>query len=351
MSADEAGEAITPPAPRDTAHLFGHGEAERRLLDAYRDRRFPHAWLIGGPPGIGKATLAYRLARFVLAHPDPTAPEVRSATSLSVDADHPVARRIAAQAHGGLLVLERMPGETGVLRTEIAVDDVRRTVSFFGTTAGEGGWRICIIDAADDLNRSGANALLKVIEEPPPRALFLLVSHAPGRLVPTLRSRCRRLRLDPLPPADLAAALAIITGRGSDDAELREAAAAGEGSIARALDLLSEGRLPLWQTVQRLLDLLPERDEPALHTLGDGLGRANEGAFDLVVDAMRDWLSRQLILHAGDPARLARIAEVWEKLNDAARETEVYNLERKSMVFAAFGLLSEAARPHQAHQA
>src|SRR5665647_1725052 len=152
--------------PRETSALFGHADAEQALLESYQSGRIPHAWLIGGPPGIGKATLAYRLARFVLAHPDPKAPEVQKATSLAVDAEHPVARRIAAQAQGDLLVLERVINEqTGKLYTVIRVDDVRRSVPFFGSTAGEGGWRIVIVDAVDDLQREGANALLKVLEE------------------------------------------------------------------------------------------------------------------------------------------------------------------------------------------
>ena len=159
-------------APRGTAVLYGHGEAERALLDAYRGGRLPHAWLISGPAGIGKATLAYRMARFVLAHPDPRAPQVTGAQSLAIDADHPVARRIAAQAQGDLLVLERTINEkTGKLRQDIQVDDVRRTVGFFGSTAGEGGWRVAIVDSVDELNPDGANALLKMLEEPPRRAL------------------------------------------------------------------------------------------------------------------------------------------------------------------------------------
>jgi len=162
-----------PPSPRETIVLYGHAEAEQTLLAAYRSSRFPHAWLIAGPAGIGKATLAYRMARFMLAHPDPCAPPVLGAKSLHVDADHPVARRIAAQAQPDLLVLERTINEkTGKLRQDIQVDDVRRTVAFFGSTAGEGGWRIAIVDAVDELNPSGANALLKILEEPPRRAVL-----------------------------------------------------------------------------------------------------------------------------------------------------------------------------------
>ena len=154
-------ESIETPHPRATAALFGHAGAENSLLAAYRSGRVPHAFLIVGGKGVGKATLAYRLARFVLAHPDPAAAAVKAAISLAVDAQHPVARRIAAQAQGDLLVLERTFNDKGVLRQQISVDDVRRTVSFFGSTAGEGGWRIVIVDAVDELNRSGANALLK----------------------------------------------------------------------------------------------------------------------------------------------------------------------------------------------
>src|SRR5476649_154895 len=200
--------------PRETSVLFGHTEAEQALLASYKSGRIPHAWLIGGTPGIGKATLAYRLARFVLAHPDPQSPAVQKAKSLAVDPENPVARRIAAQAQGDLLVLERTINEqTGKLYTVIRVDDVRRSVPFFGSTAGEGGWRIAIVDAIDDLQREGANALLKVLEEPPARTLLLLISHAPGRELPTIRSRCRRLLLRPLSAADVARAVAAATGR------------------------------------------------------------------------------------------------------------------------------------------
>jgi DNA polymerase-3 subunit delta' len=152
--------------------LFGHSEAEQELLQAYRSGRMPHAWLIGGPEGIGKATLAYRMARFVLAHPDPDVEAVKAAQSLTVPPDHSAARHIVAQAHSDLLVLERTVGDNGKLRTEIAVADVRRTISFFGSTAGAGGWRVCIVDSVDELNRFGTNALLKILEEPPAKSLL-----------------------------------------------------------------------------------------------------------------------------------------------------------------------------------
>ena len=343
MSDDEADSDVL--RPRETGALFGHAEAERTLLEAYQGGRIPHAWLIGGPPGIGKATLAYRLARFVLAHPDPLAPAVQKAASLAVDADHPVARRIAAQAQGDLLVLERVINEdTGKLYTVIRVEDVRRAVPFFGSTAGEGGWRIAIVDAVDNLQREGANALLKVLEEPPARTLLLLVSHAPGRELPTIRSRCRRLLLRPLDAADVARAVAAATGRNADDADVQEAAAASDGSVARALGFLDGPALVLRQRVLELFAQLPDPDPRALHALGDALGGSEPQTLAAFMDMVNGWLSARL---SGDtrPARqLARTAEVWDKVNRAAREVETYNLERKPLVFAVFGLLAETAR-------
>jgi DNA polymerase-3 subunit delta' len=332
--------------PRETGPLFGHADAERALLEAYQGGRIPHAWLIGGPPGIGKATLAYRLARFVLAHPDPKSPAVQKATTLAVDADNPVARRIAAQAQGDLLVLERVINEqTGKLYTVIRVDDVRRSVSFFGSTAGEGGWRIAIVDAVDDLQREGANALLKVLEEPPARTLLLLVSHAPGRELPTIRSRCRRLLLRPLEAADVARAVAGASGRNADDTDVQEASAAADGSVARALGFLDGPALALRQKVLDLFAQLPDPDPRALHALGDALGGSEPATLAAFMDMVNGWLSARLGNGAQGKPQMARVAKTWEKVNRAAREVETYNLERKPLVFAVFGLLAEAARP------
>jgi DNA polymerase-3 subunit delta' len=332
-------------SPRETLALFGHAEAEQALLDSYKSGRIPHSWLIGGPPGIGKATLAYRLARFVLAHPDPKAPVVQKAGSLAVDADNPVARRIAAQAQGDLLVLERNLNETtGKLYTVIRVDDVRRTVSFFGSTAGEGGWRIAIVDAVDDLQREGANALLKVLEEPPQRTLLLLISHAPGRELPTIRSRCRRLLLRPLDIANVARAIAASTGRDADQAEVQQAAVAADGSVARALALLDGPALALRQRVLELLAQLPQPDPRALHALGDALGGSEPQTLAAFMDMVNGWLSARLEADARDLSRMARVAQAWDKVNRAARDVETYNLERKPLVFAVFGALAEAAR-------
>jgi DNA polymerase-3 subunit delta' len=342
---DADAEGVEPRAPRETTVLHGQAEAERALLEAYRGRRFHHAWLIAGPAGIGKATLAYRMARFVLAHPDPRTPAVQRATSLQVDADHPVARRIAAQAHGDLLVLERTINEkTNKLRQDIQVDDVRRTVTFFGSTAGEGGWRVAIVDAVDELNREGANALLKVLEEPPRRAVLLLVSHSAARVLPTIRSRCRLLALRPLLATEVARAAATAIGEDAEAANIKAAAAVADGSVRCALALLDGEALDLRSRITALLEQLPAVDPRALHALGDRLYGSDPATLAAFVDTVNAWLSARLSSGEPDRARIARVAEVWERINCSARDVETFNLERKPLVFNVFGWLAEASR-------
>jgi DNA polymerase-3 subunit delta' len=336
-------EPAAVPHPRETVGLCGHGDAEQELLHAYRSGRMPHAWLLGGPTGIGKATLAYRLARFVLAHPDPASKAVQTAQSLEVARDHPVARRIGAQAHSDLLAFERTIGDNGKLRTEIAVADVRRTVGFFGSTAGEGGWRVCIVDSLDELNRFGTNALLKVLEEPPAKSLLVLVSHVPGQVLPTIRSRCRRLLLRPLSQDDVVKTAAMVLGIEASDPDLRHAAALADGSVERALALFDGPTLAVYDGVAALLARLPDTDPRALHMLGDSLGRANEGAFETFLMAVREWLSTRLA-YERDAARLARVAAAWEQFNQASADVAVFNLERKPLVFSTFSLLQDLAR-------
>ncbi len=334
------------PHPRHTVALYGHREAEATLLAAYRGGAMPHAWLIGGASGVGKATLAYRLARFVLAHGDPTAPEVRSATSLALNPEHPVARQVAAGAHGGLLTLERILNDRGTMNTVITVDQVRRTTTFFGATAAAEGWRVCIVDSVEDLNANAANALLKVLEEPPRRSLFLLVSRAPARVLPTIQSRCRKLSLRPLDEGDVARAVADVGGFQDGDAALNEAAAAAEGSVGRALMLLGGDALELRERTRALLAALPDIDGNALHALGDALAVNDRAALATVMDTLEHWVAGELRRPdaAQQLSRLARLGEVWDNISRSARETETFNLERKPLVFAAFGLLAEVTR-------
>jgi DNA polymerase-3 subunit delta' len=305
--------------------------------------RLPHAILIGGPEGVGKATLAYRVARFVLAQARNGS--MLSPESLAVAADHPVSRQVSAQSHPDLLVLRRqLNPETEKLRSEIRVDDVRRTVPFFGSTAALGGYRVAIVDPAEELNRNGANALLKILEEPPPLSLLLIVSHAPGRLLPTIRSRCRRLMLRPLSADDVTRAVSDVAATNDEIPRERitEAAAASGGSVRHALELLLGESLEVRNLTSDMLARLPALDGEALHMLGDRIRRNEE--LTIFAETVGDWLAAAATDTRTPRARLARLAEAWEKARRAAVEAEVFNLDRKPLVFQVFSMLAEATR-------
>src|SRR5258708_1015910 len=288
------------------------------------------------------------MARFVLAHRKPVGADVQDAETLWVDPSNPVARRVAAGAHGGLLTLERSLNDKGVMRTVITVDETRETISFFGSTAAVEGWRVCIVDTVDELNPNAANALLKILEEPPQQSLFLLVSHAPARVLATIQSRCRKLRLRPLATDEVIDAAASAAGLAPTDLALREAAEASEGSVARALTLLGGDALKLQQRTAALLARLPQVDPRELHTLGESLGTSDRVALAAFIDGIDRWIAERLHVDEANAnqnlPRLARLAEVWEKIVRAARDTETYNLERKPLVFSVFGWLADATR-------
>lgn len=352
------------PAPVANPHLVGHQAAEAAILQAWRSGRMPHAWLITGPRGVGKATLAYRFARFALADRGLFG---SADDGLFVDPDDPVFRRVASGGHADLLAVERSVNDkTGRLRSEIVVDDVREVGSFLHLTPAEGGWRIVIVDCADEMNLSAANALLKILEEPPQRALLLLVSHAPGGLLPTIRSRCRRLALRALDDATVAALLARYR---PDLTEADRIALAGlaEGSIGRALDLAAEGGLELYREMVALLMSLPKLDGERLHKFGDRFGRqgeAAEAAFRTATDLLGRWLGRMVRAGAsgirppevlpGEAACMARLLErrgldqwldLWEKMARLFAATERANLDRKQVWVGAFLDIEGLARP------
>lgn len=290
---DESGEGASFPAPEETFRLAGHGEAEAELLAALRSGRMHHAWMLTGPRGIGKATLAFRFARFLLRHGhDEKA--VAAARSLDVPPDDRTARQIAAGAAQDLLVLSRRIDEkTGKLKTVIDVDQVRRVQDLFGFAAGGLGWRVAIIDAVDDLNRNAANALLKSLEEPPKRAVLLLVTHSPGRTLPTIRSRCRKLALKPLRPeiirseaARHSAALGLAALSAADEDLIVRLAG---GSLGRALELRVSGGLAQYRALERTLKPWPNISEGAVQEfLSAALPRRQEGAFESLAERILD---------------------------------------------------------------
>lgn len=342
MSAEleEGDRAPGCPHPRASGRLIGHAEAEAIFRDAWRSGKIPHAWLIGGPEGIGKATLVYRIARFVLTGGAP------AAATLDAPADHPAVRRILAQSSADLMVLRRVvtPDRT-TLPTVVPVDEVRKTVGFLGATAASGGWRVVIVDSLDELNLAGANALLKSIEEPPPRVLFLLVSHRPGRVLATIRSRCRRLDLRPLSSDEVMRVLTEVVGIDLATRELAAAAAASGGSVRRALALLDPDQAGVRAATEELLARLPAVDSGALHGLADRVVSGGAGAAAAFVDALNDYLAVPLAEPGrATPSRLAAHAEVWDKLARAAAEVDAFNLDRKPFVFSAFFSVAEIAR-------
>ncbi len=345
------------PAPEERAEWFGDPAAERVLLDAYRGGRMHHAWLIGGPKGIGKATLAYRFARFALAYPDPAAPDVATATDLSVRPDHPAFRKVAGRAHPNLLVLDRPYDERNKrFRTELTVPEIRRTVPFFGSTGGEAGWRIAVVDAVDDMNANAANALLKVLEEPPSRALFLLVGHAPGRALATIRSRCRRLMLPPLAADAIASALRTGAAGEATDADIALAATLAEGSLRRAILLLDGGGIGTYRGLTGLLARLPDVDVAAMHGFADSVARArDDDTWAAFLDLTAGWLNRRVrrepepaaaaaLAPAAAAAPLERWAEVWENLARSSALADALNLDRKRTALSILMSLARATR-------
>lgn len=342
------------PHPRDTQLLFGHEKAEAELLDAYRAGRLPQAWIIGGPQGVGKATLAWRMARFLAAHPDFAAPEVQQAKTLAVDPESPAARKISAMSFGDLALLRREWNEkTKKHATRITVDDVRRAIRIFEQAAGAGGWRMALIDSADDLNANSANALLKLIEEPPPRCLFLIVAHQPGRILPTIRSRCRRLMLQALPPLELAAAVrAALEASGEEvgEPEFQRACARGEGSAREVLRLLSTADAAFDALVEQGLAQIPRLNWKIAHRLADAVaGRERETEYEAFLNAVFAWLANALRRREGAaPQALAPYAVAWEALEREARDIQIFNLDKRAFVLTVFSQLAEAERAARA---
>jgi DNA polymerase-3 subunit delta' len=331
------------PEPRANPLLIGHNEAEFSLVRAMAGGRMHHAWLITGPEGIGKATLAYRFARRLLAR-DPVGPD------LSMQQSDPVFRRVAAGSHADLLTIERAWDEKRKkFRGEIVVDDVRRVANFLHLTPAEGGWRVVVLDGAEDLNRNAANGLLKVLEEPPARAILLLICAAPGRLLPTLRSRCRRLRLSALARSDVERVLQHAFPAISE-VERGRAAALGEGSPGRAIALAAGGGIATAEIVGQVLERAANLTASHAFATADTLGR-DEDAFSAFMDLLRAAVSSAVRAAArgnADAAQarllgarpLAAWVDVWHALTKLQDETEGLHLDKRQALVTSFGLLA-----------
>lgn len=337
--------------PRDTARhprrrsiLLGHDDAENRLLQAYRSGRLHHAWLIAGSRGIGKATLAYRFARFLLTS---AALRNRDAGNLYVDPNHPVARRIAAGSHADLFVVERrFDPRMGRLKTETGVDVARMASDFFSRSAAEGGWRVCIVDTADDLNLESANALLKSLEEPPSQSIFLLVANRPGRLLRTIRSRCIQLHLKSLSEQHVVEAVSGVLGaEAPSPADIALAARLSGGSPGRALELLGSGGTRIFSEFRSLVSRLPRLDRRQALAFADQMqGRAGEEDFEIFCELLAGWIADRARTEALASRETATgWAAAHAELNHSIRRTNALNLDRRQLVMQAFEALRDAA--------
>ena len=359
------------PEPRDNMYFTGHDLAERMFLNAWASGRLAHAWLICGPRGIGKATLAYRMARFALSQKDTAAdgpglfddaaaPET---SSLQMSREHPVFKRVASLGHGDFRVIERAWADSKMTKrkTSITVNDVRGIGQFLRLTPAEGGWRVVIIDAADEMNHNAENAVLKVLEEPPARALIFLVSHNPARLLPTIRSRCRRLDLGPLETDTVK----TLLGRYRPDIVAKDAgplAVLAEGSIGRAIELADNGGLGLFRSLIGVLSTLPRMDVGLAHALSD-TALKGEG-FRTLADLLTWWLARMVSLTARDDwahvkeivpgehaiadrlcaaAGLEQWVEVWEKVARLFERADAVHLDKKRTVLNALLAIEQRA--------
>lgn len=312
--------------------LFGHEAAEHFLAESYRSGKGHHAILIEGPEGIGKATLAFRFAQHVLSHPDPV-----SAPPALGDPDPASAltRQLASGASHNLLHLTRPVDEkTGKVRSAITVDEVRRAGHFFSQTSGTGNWRIVIIDPADDLNRNAANAILKILEEPPKRAMFLVLSHAPGKLLPTIRSRCLPLKLNPLGDEAMERALAQLgfgLGGQGRDAIL----ALAKGSVAQALKVVNYGGTDIIDAFENLLESQGPAARKTMHKLADALSaKDSDVAFGFFVEHLGDYLLERArrAAHSGDIHEADRFARLSSSVTERLAVSAAYNLDRKQTI-------------------
>ena len=354
------------PPPWRSQNLVGHDEAEKTMLAAQQSGRLHHAWLLTGPRGIGKATLAWRFARFLLCGQQQGGLFGDGPTNLDVGQDAPGRGLVAARSHPDLFHLRRSVNhDTGRMRAEIAVDDVRGLGSFMHMTPAMGQWRVAIVDSADEMNRNSANAVLKILEEPPPNAVLLIVAHAPGRLLPTIRSRCRRLALQPLAEETVVRLVGDYAPATKPEERIALARLA-EGSIGRALELAGAGSLELYREMIEVLATLPELDMPRLHTFAERFAKRGEEAnadwrsFNYLFDGWSKGLARHWAMgteaaaivpsESGLNGRLLAAAsldrwmEAWEKVAHLLSRADAVNLDRKQTVLGSFLALQMAMR-------
>ncbi|MEL6960493.1 MAG: DNA polymerase III subunit delta' [Pseudomonadota bacterium] len=354
------------PHPSETPVLFGQSRAEADFLEAFTTGRLHSGWLITGPQGVGKATLAWRIARFLLTQPIVAADDMFGAppppTSLDVDPDHPDARLMQSGAHPRLFVLRRSWNEkTDKLNTVISVEDVRKLKAFFGMSAADGGRRVVIVDPADEMNVNAANAILKLLEEPPADAVILMIAHQPSRLLPTIRSRCRELRCGLLSAHDMAAALDAAKVR-TDATDALTALSAG--SVGEAIRLTNLDGLQVYSELVQLFSGLPNIDRQRAIKLAEScVGAKNATRFGLVLDLIDKFLARaartglqgppEVQAAQGEALLLAKLAphdaaaRNWatlaQEVSDRTRHGKAVNLDPAALILDTLFRIEKAA--------
>jgi DNA polymerase III subunit delta' len=341
------------PDPVENRQLVGHGATIDRLAEQYSGGRMHHAWLITGPRGIGKATLAARFAGHVFRYPE----ALRAPPSyIFPDENDPAERQIARGGHPNLLHMRRPWNERDKRwRRDLTVEEIRRTIGFFGTASAQTGWRVAIVDTADDLNRNAANALLKILEEPPPNTIFLVLAHSTRGMLATIRSRCQRLAMRPLAHDELKDALHRLgLGHELTSDEMALLAELSGGSVRRAIVILKENGLSLYRQFIELVEQTGEPDWTSIHRLASDISPVNRNEkYRLFFDLFHDFIVRRIrgkpepgissILQqkAGNVSLLAGWVEVWEKTQQSADQTDAYNLDRKQVILNLFSAIHE----------
>ena len=332
------------PEPAENPLLVAHGTEANRLAGAYRAGKMHHALILSGPRGIGKATFAFHLAHHLLKFPDRSIAPETLATPEPASSLH---RMIASGAHPGVLYLARPLNEkTKAFRTAVTVEEIRRVNRFLSMTSHDGGYRIVIIDPADDMNTNAANALLKNLEEPPSRTLFILISHAAGGLLPTIRSRCQTVRLHGLQPADLAR---VLTGFALPVADAASLTVRAGGSVREAILLTEYGGLEIAGALETIVQA-GRFDAAAATKLADAVaGRDQAIAFALFNAHALDRVGAQATAAAlaGDLVRAEALSALWQETSRTIVETETYNLDKRQHVIGLVrriqGALAKAA--------
>jgi DNA polymerase III subunit delta' len=331
-------------APVETAHLYGHDRQAKLIAQAYRLGRMHHALLLGGPPGIGKASFALQLAQHLIANPSAAdAPE----TLTLLDRNSNDFRQLAQGTHGQVLHLTRpFDQKTEKFKTMLTVDEVRRIGHFLSRTNPGAGYRTVIIDPVNDLNASASNALLKNLEEPPARTLFILVAHTSGKVLPTIRSRCQHVAFEALEDADLAAAVSEAAGIPAPTDEMQKLAALAEGSVRRALLLRQFGGLEVTEAADALIAGQVFDVEKAAK-LGDVLtAREAEIQYQLLVDHLLQRIAKAAERHAAarQSGRAEAMARTFSETREMLAEAQGFNLDRKQTVFGLIAAMHTRSR-------